>query len=65
MAFELKEEGFRLKDIFPIVGIPEATYHYHVKNFGREDSDTILKEIIADLFKSSMNVMAINVLQEN
>ncbi|MBR7794469.1 MAG: hypothetical protein ACQEWU_00540 [Bacillota bacterium] len=31
MAFELKEEGFRLKDIFPIVGIPEATYHYHVK----------------------------------
>ncbi len=51
MAFELKEEGFRLKDIFPIVGIPEATYHYHVKNFRREDSDTVLKEIITDLFK--------------
>lgn len=46
MAFELKEEGFRLKDIFLVVGIPEATYHYHVKNFGKEDLDTELKELI-------------------
>lgn len=51
MAFELKEEGFRLKDIFLFVGIPEATYHYHVKNFGKEDLDTELKELITDLFK--------------
>lgn len=51
MAFGLKEEGFRLKDILLIVGIPEATYHYHVKNFGREDSDKVLKKIIIDLFK--------------
>ncbi|WP_170032070.1 helix-turn-helix domain-containing protein [Alteribacillus bidgolensis] len=31
VAFELKEEGFRLKDILLVVGIPEATYHYHVR----------------------------------
>ncbi len=51
MAFELKEEGFRLKDILLVVGIPEATYHYHVKNFGMEDSYTALKKVITDLFK--------------
>ncbi|RDW16445.1 IS3 family transposase [Oceanobacillus chungangensis] len=51
MAFELKEEGFRLKDILLVVDIPEATYHYHVKSFGRKDSDKELKEIIIDLFK--------------
>ena len=50
MAFELKEEGFRLKDIFLVVGIPEATYHYHFKNFGKEDPDTELKERITHLF---------------
>ncbi|WP_083489495.1 IS3 family transposase [Heyndrickxia shackletonii] len=51
MAFELKEEGFRLKDIFLVVGIPEATYHYHVKNFGNKDTNRELKELITDLFK--------------
>lgn len=51
MAFELKKEGFRLKDIFDVVGIPEATYHYHVKNRGKEDPDKKLKELISDLFK--------------
>lgn len=51
MAFEIKEEGFRLKDIFRVVGIPEATYHYHVKNFGNEDTNRELKELITDLFK--------------
>ena len=50
MAFELKEEGYRLKDIFLVVGIPEATYHYHVKNFGKEDPESELKELITDLF---------------
>jgi len=50
MAFELKEEGFRIKDILSVVGIPEATYHYHVKNFGKEDPDTELKETITHLF---------------
>ncbi|MGN7403663.1 IS3 family transposase [Cytobacillus praedii] len=51
LAFELKEEGFRLKDIFLVVGIPEATYHYHIKNFIKEDPDRELKEFITDLFK--------------
>ncbi|SEO70006.1 Transposase InsO and inactivated derivatives [Amphibacillus marinus] len=51
MAFELKKEGFRLKDIFVVVDIPEATYHYHVKNFGKEDTDTELKTRITHLFK--------------
>ncbi|MBM7598972.1 transposase InsO family protein [Virgibacillus halotolerans] len=51
MAFELKEGGFRLKDVLLVVGIPEATYHYHVKQFGRENPDTALKNIITDLFK--------------
>jgi putative transposase len=51
LAFELKEEGFRLRDIFLVVGIPEATYHYHVKNFGNEDPDTELKERISHLFE--------------
>lgn len=31
--------------------IPEATYHYHVKNFEKEDSETELKELITNLFK--------------
>ncbi|MGI7281572.1 IS3 family transposase, partial [Campylobacter jejuni] len=51
LAFKLKEEGFRLKDIFLVVGIPEATYHYHVKNFGKDDPDMELKELISAQFK--------------
>jgi transposase InsO family protein len=50
LAFELKQEGFRLKDILIVVGIPEATYHYHVIRFDKEDSETELKELITDLF---------------
>ncbi|WP_419883624.1 hypothetical protein ACN6MY_08880 [Peribacillus sp. B-H-3] len=42
--------GFRLKDILFVMGIPEATYHYHVKNFNKYDPDTKLKELIAHLF---------------
>lgn len=34
------------------MGIPEATYHYHVKNFGKEDLDIELKERITHLFKA-------------
>ena len=51
MAFELKEEGFKLKDILKIVGIPEATYHYQVKQSMKEDPDKEWKEIILDLFQ--------------
>lgn len=31
LAFKLKEEGFRLKDVLKVVEIPEATYHYHIQ----------------------------------
>ncbi len=34
-----------------MVGIPEATYHYHIKNLEKEDPDRELKELITDLFK--------------
>ncbi len=51
MAFELKEEGFKLKDVLEIVGIPEATYHYHMKQLQKEDPDKEWKEIILELFQ--------------
>jgi len=51
VAFELKEEGFKLKDVLKIVGIPEATYHYQVKQLKKEDPDKEWKEIILDLFQ--------------
>lgn len=50
MAFELKEEGFRLKDVLKVVDIPEATYHYHVKQLKKENPDIIWKERISELF---------------
>ncbi|UJW56108.1 transposase [Bacillus sp. A116_S68] len=34
------------------MGIPEATYHYHVRNFDREDSDSEFKKIITNLLKT-------------
>lgn len=50
MAFELKEEGFRLKDVIKKVDIPEATYHYHIKQLNNEDSNQEWKELISALF---------------
>ncbi|MGE7989439.1 IS3 family transposase, partial [Lysinibacillus fusiformis] len=51
MAFELKEEGFRLKDIFKQVDIPEATYHYHIKQMKNEDPDQAWKTLILEIFE--------------
>ncbi|WP_279401925.1 IS3 family transposase [Piscibacillus salipiscarius] len=51
MAFELKEEGFKLKDVLAVIGIPEATYHYHICQLKKEDPDKELKEIISELFQ--------------
>lgn len=51
MAFELKEEGFKLKDILVKVGIPEATYHYHAKQLQKEDLDKGWKKKIIELFQ--------------
>lgn len=50
MAYELKKEGFKLRDIFLVVGIPAATYHYHVKQLSKVDKDQPLKEQIKQLF---------------
>jgi transposase InsO family protein len=51
MAFELKEEGFKLIDVLIVVGIPEATYHYHAQQLAKEDPDQELKEVILELFQ--------------
>lgn len=51
MAFELKEEGFKLKDVLNVVHIPEATYHYQVKQLKKEDSDKEWEAIIVELFQ--------------
>lgn len=50
MAFELKEEGFRLKDVLKQVDIPEATYHYHINQINNEDPNQEWKELISALF---------------
>jgi putative transposase len=51
LAFALKEEGFRLKIVLEKVGIPEATYHYHMKQLQKEDPDKEWKEKINQLFE--------------
>ncbi|WP_110928236.1 IS3 family transposase [Bacillus massiliglaciei] len=51
LAFELHEEGFRLIDVLEVVGIPEATYHYHIQQCKKEDPDQKWKDIILELFK--------------
>ncbi|MEI5909723.1 IS3 family transposase, partial [Bacillus spongiae] len=51
LAFELKEEGFKLKDVLIVVDIPEATYHYHIQQFQKEDPDKELKEKMIKLFQ--------------
>lgn len=51
MAFELKQEGFKLKDVLKIVKTPEATYHYHVKKLKKKDPEKELKDCINELFQ--------------
>ncbi|SFJ65892.1 Transposase InsO and inactivated derivatives [Halobacillus dabanensis] len=51
LVFELKKEGFKLKDVLKKVAIPEATYHYHIKKFQKEDPDKEWKEKIKELYK--------------
>ncbi|MBT2732260.1 IS3 family transposase [Carnobacterium sp. ISL-102] len=50
MAHKLKKEGFKLKDILVVVGIPEATYHYHMKLLKKADNNQPLKEQIEHFF---------------
>lgn len=51
MAFELKEGGFRLKDVLKQVDIPEATYHYHINQMNNADPDQAWKTLISALFE--------------
>ena len=51
MAFELKEEGFKLKNVLSVVSIPEATYHYHIKQLQKEDPDLEWKARIVQLYQ--------------
>ncbi|SEN93501.1 Transposase InsO and inactivated derivatives [Paenisporosarcina quisquiliarum] len=51
MAFELKEEGFRLKDVLKQVAIPEATYHYHINQMNNGEPDQEWKTLILALFE--------------
>lgn len=50
MALELKEEGYRLKDVLLVVGIPEATYYYHLKRLDRTNQNLLLKDETSELF---------------
>ncbi|MBD8071611.1 IS3 family transposase, partial [Bacillus sp. PS06] len=49
LSFELKET-FKLKDVLQIVGIPESSYHYHIKMMNRVDPNQELKETIHSIF---------------
>lgn len=59
MAFELKGEGFKLKDALVVVGIPEATYHYHVQQFKTEDPDKELRKSFKLYLRSMKGNMGI------
>jgi putative transposase len=50
LVFELKKEGFKLKDALRKVAIPEATYHYQVKQLKNDDPNKEWKERITELF---------------
>ncbi|WP_307311548.1 IS3 family transposase [Neobacillus driksii] len=50
LSFELKET-FKPKDVLQIVGIPESTYHYHIKMMNKENPDQELEELIQSIFE--------------
>ncbi|MGX6443974.1 IS3 family transposase [Neobacillus sp. K501] len=52
LSFELKEI-FKLKDILQIVGIPESSYHYHIKMMRKENPDQELEESIQSIFEEN------------
>ncbi|WP_238389669.1 IS3 family transposase [Virgibacillus sp. MSP4-1] len=49
LSLELKKD-FRLKDVLKIVGIPESSYHYHIKMMKRDNPDQELEERIQSIF---------------
>ncbi|MGO1476869.1 IS3 family transposase [Alkalibacterium gilvum] len=49
-AFAIVQEGFKLKDIIALIGLPEATYHYHVKRLYQENPDSFWEDLITKVF---------------
>lgn len=52
LSLELKEK-FRLKDVLKIVGIPESSYHYHVKRLKMTNPDQELEDEIQSIFEEN------------
>lgn len=52
LSFELKET-FKLKDVLLVVGIPESSYHYHIKMMNRTNPDCQLEEDIQTIFEEN------------
>ncbi|MFC4410592.1 IS3 family transposase [Chungangia koreensis] len=52
LSLELKET-FRLKDVLQIVGIPESSYHYHIKRMNQENPDQELEKSIQVIFEEN------------
>src|SRR5699024_697938 len=49
LSFELKEE-FKLKDVLHLVGIPESSYHYHIKMMKKDNPNQALEDLIQSIF---------------
>ncbi|MDY0409756.1 IS3 family transposase [Paracerasibacillus soli] len=52
LSFELKET-FKLKDVLCVVGIPESSYHYHIKMMRKANPDQTLEELIQSIFNEN------------
>ncbi|MFS0562989.1 IS3 family transposase [Terribacillus sp. 179-K 1B1 HS] len=52
LSFELKET-FRLKDVLSRVGIPESSYHYHIKAMKKGNHDQELESSIQQIFEEN------------
>ncbi|MBZ5753921.1 IS3 family transposase [Metabacillus rhizolycopersici] len=52
LSFELKET-FRLKDVLQVVGIPESSYHYHIKAIKKENPNQELEACILSIFEEN------------
>ncbi|MEH7378241.1 IS3 family transposase [Neobacillus drentensis] len=52
LSFELKET-FKLKDVLQKVGIPESSYHYHIKMMKKENPDQELEVSIQSIFEEN------------
>ncbi|QQX25648.1 IS3 family transposase [Heyndrickxia sporothermodurans] len=52
LSFELKEE-FKLRDVLHVVGIPESSYHYHIKMMKKVNPDQGLEDLIQSIFEEN------------